>query len=173
MGDCISSFLATQAKAASSSTADSSIGVAAKNIPVIATPAPKVLVKKKQQEVFFRLPVRKTAGLRLQHAATVVQEILDLEPGLVVFKLGVTMNPLSRWDLYKETDPGEFTRLTVIGETTASEAVGYLEAALIMQFSSIGGCRNIARGGEGIAFGNVGPYFAYIVHRVLPRLPPP
>ena len=71
MGDCISSFLATQAKAASSSTADSSIGVAAKNIPVIATPAPKVLVKKKQQEVFFRLPVRKAAGLRLQHAATV------------------------------------------------------------------------------------------------------
>ena len=124
--------------------------------------------------VTFRLPdaTIRTAGQKLQHVMNIADYVLGLSPGLVVFKFGITMQPLSRWELYKKIDKGDFEHMFVLLETTTSEAVSYVEAAVIHKYSHIAGCRNIALGGEGVAHGTCGPYFCYVVFRILARTPP-
>ncbi|CAE8741039.1 unnamed protein product [Polarella glacialis] len=99
----------------------------------------------------LRLPQRKRsggaelAGSALHRAKTVVEEILG-GCGPVVFKIGITCNPLVRWSAYEREGYQQFHLLHV---TDSSEVVQLFEAALIAAFQDRAGCRNIARGGEG------------------------
>ena len=127
--------------------------------------------------VHFRLqPSDMThAGRILQHCIRQVQSVLDLHPGLVVFKIGATCVPLRRWN-----QPGwgyvhdkDFEDMRVIGRTRTAEGMAFLEAALINVFRGRPGCRNEALGGDGIATASAdaGSFFVYVVFRVLPRPP--
>ena len=120
-------------------------------------------------------PGRRKAGFVLKRCTDVVDSILALHPGLVVFKLGITTSPDFRWSNrrfgYKH-DADRYQALVVLCKTDGPEALGFVEAALIMRYRATPGCRNEAVGGEALPSTDSGnAFYAYIVFRVLPKPP--
>ena len=114
-------------------------------------------------------------GKILAHCMEGMETVLGLHRNLVVFKIGATTDPMHRWHqpewgYHRDAD---FERLRVLGETRTAEGVCYLESALIALFRDRPGCRNTALGGDGIAAhsAHVGPFFVYVVYRLLPKPP--
>lgn len=125
--------------------------------------------------VKFCLPAlnERLAGQQLAHAIRFIEAVL--RKGLIVFKLGVTLDPRRRWldpTMGYSRDP-DFHSMIVLLELESGEAVGFVEAGLLLRYLTVAGCRNVGLGGEGIAKSTPGPYYFYIVYRVLPAPPNP
>ena len=105
-----------------------------------------------------------TCGKILSHSKRQVagfREMMGIS--LLVFKIGVTVNPPARFVDYVRKG---FTQMWVIFQGNDVGTVHMLEAALISEFSSACGCRNMqGTGGEGaLNRKNSGgpPFFVYI-----------
>ena len=89
-----------------------------------------------------------TCGKVLLHArdqVTALREEIGLK--ICIFKVGVTSNPLVRFNAYLEMN---YSCMWVISELKSLDKTHMLEAALISQFQSHVGCRNKPNtGGEG------------------------
>ena len=112
-------------------------------------------------------PINAMAGAVLAHAIAAIQR--QLQPGPAVFKIGLTTNPLHRW--HNETYgyrhmADKFQKMTILMASALGLVAALLEAALIDRFATTPGCRNIAKGGEGVR-DTIGPFFTYVVIRVL------
>jgi hypothetical protein len=105
-----------------------------------------------------------------------VDGALRLYPGCVVFKIGVTTDPIHRFfnKSFGYANDKDFEHMIVLCKTDTAEAIGFVEAALISKFKGISGCRNIGLGGENIPSASSRSdqaFFCYLVYRVLPRPP--
>ena len=141
--------------------------------PARAAARPTATPKAVQSGVKFCLPAPRVrlAGLRLQHCVDFIEAVLA--KGLVVFKIGVTLDPQRRWhdpQMGYARDP-DFHTMVVLLQVDSGEAVGYVEAGLLLKYLGRAGCRNVRPGGEGVSNQTPGPYFAYLVYRVLPDPP--
>jgi len=80
-----------------------------------------------------------------------------------IFKIGVTADPVSRFQLYLKQG---FTSMWLIATSDSVDLVHMLEAALISEFSKHVGCRNLAgTGGDGALNRKPPaepPYYVYI-----------
>ena len=125
--------------------------------------------------VVFRLAECTQAGKVLKHCTLLIDGVLALYPGCVVFKIGVTTDPVRRYfdktiGYAKDKD---FEKMVVLCRTHTAEGIGFLEAALIMKYGGVPGCRNVGPGGENVhkGFAEPGAFYSYVVYRVLPRPP--
>ena len=93
-------------------------------------------------------PRKPTSGKILAHCKqqiTAFREFLGL--ALCIFKIGVTANPLDRFEDYRAK---AFTNMWIICLRDDIGETHMLEAALISEFHSVPGCRNSpGTGGEG------------------------
>ena len=92
-----------------------------------------------------------------------------------IFKIGLTKSPVARWGNpsygYASDKYDKWTGMKVLFAHKEPLAAGLVESALIQHFMSVPGCRNVNPGGEGVDQNCPGPYFTYVVFRVL--VPPP
>ena len=92
-----------------------------------------------------------------------------------IFKIGLTKSPVARWSNaaygYAHDKYDKWSGMKVLFAHKEGLAAGLVEAALIQYFMSVPGCRNVNPGGEGVDQNCPGPYFTYVVFRVL--VPPP
>ncbi len=123
--------------------------------------------------VVFRLTEYTQAGKVLKYCIALIDGVLGLYPGCVVFKIGVTTDPVRRYfdksiGYAKDKD---FEQMLVLCRTHTAEGIGFLEAALIMKYGGAPGCRNVGPGGENVHKGSAEPgaFYSYVVYRVLPR----
>ena len=125
--------------------------------------------------VRLRLCRRPGAGAVLTHCIAVITQLTQ-KPGTagVVFKIGVCKTPAFRWSNaaygYKH-DADHYREMLVLAETRSSEAAGFLEAALIERFQSVPGCRNDARGGDGLKCLTEVSHYIYVVYKHLALRP--
>lgn len=103
-----------------------------------------------------------TAGTILQRCLSHVSQFRNrMGRSVCVFKLGMTSNPLIRFEFYKEAN---YTHMTLLHVSDNLGAVQMLEAALISANVSEKGCRNQKYGGEGPPCSQKEPYhFVYVV----------
>ena len=111
-----------------------------------------------------------TAGSAvLQHCHSIVNNLFSRHPA--IFKIGLTKSPLARWQNpvygYKNDRYDKWTGMKVIFAAKEALPAGLVESALIQHFLSVPGCRNVNPGGEGVDRSCHGPYFTYVVYRVL------
>ena len=121
-------------------------------------------------DVVYRLPRLQKAGKVLAHCCDIVNSALALYPGCVIFTIGITSDPVFRYTNQRfgyQLDG--YQRMVVMCETSAAEAVGFVEAALLLKYMGWPGCQNSAPGGENLPRGP--RFLCYIVYRVLPRPP--
>lgn len=82
---------------------------------------------------------------------------------LCIFKIGVSSNPINRYQLYREQG---FTSMWILAMCDTVDLVHMLEAALIMEFHKHVGCRNKeGTGGDGALNRSPPappPYFCYV-----------
>ena len=118
--------------------------------------------------LLWKLPNRPLlAGRVLEHCQKMIHR-LRLEAGgteLVIYKIGITHDCSSRFELYKEKG---WDQMTVMYRSDNLGLVEMLEAALISHHSGTKQCRNVARGGEGMRDRSLNPkfdppYFCYCV----------
>lgn len=125
--------------------------------------------------ITFRLPPFTRAGKVLQHCVCLIDRALALHPGCVVFKVGVTVDPARRFydKAIGYAHDRDFENMLVLCSTETSEAIGFVEAALILKYRLVPGCRNIAEGGENVPKSSRPGvnHYCYLVYRVLPRPP--
>lgn len=150
------------------------IDVSAKASPAELHPGPDSAWNPAVKEVLSR---HRNAGKVLHHCMEVVSSLLS--SGLTVFKIGMTWRPNHRWEnrIYGYVLDSDFSTMSLL-HRDATRACEFLEAALISHFQDRQGCRNTAPGGEGVGQDKDGSdpeavSYIYIVHRQLPRLPPP
>ena len=106
-----------------------------------------------------RLPSRRElAGHALQRIVSTVKDILQQFPGRLKFKIGITSTALSRFMYYAKEG---YTSMHLLHAAWTHDAISMVEAALIKEFKTCPGCKNIAPGGEGPR--GRAPYFAYCV----------
>ena len=109
-----------------------------------------------------------TASTYLAHAETQIRKLFIKHPA--VYKIGITFNPAQRWTHPKygySRDPFErWEGMKVIFASESSFAAALVESSMIRIFKGCPGCRNEKPGGE-TASQQEGPYFAYVVYRVL------
>lgn len=80
---------------------------------------------------------------------------------LCVFKLGLTSNPILRFQYYKDAN---YTHMNLLHVCESIAVIQMLEAALISFHISERGCRNQRYGGEGPPLHEgVSSHFVYIV----------
>ena len=104
----------------------------------------------------------------LQHAELTIRCLSSKHPAL--HKIGITSNPVKRWEHTEygyKYDKQPWDKMTVVHIHHDAHAICLLEAALIRIFLGTPGCRNIRPGGEGVHCEATGPFFCYIVHRLL------
>lgn len=93
-------------------------------------------------------PKQPTSGKILAHCkrlANAFRETMGVQ--LTVFKIGVTADPLTRFEAYKKL---AFTEMWIIYCCDDLSLTHMLEAALISEFCMLTGCRNaVGSGGEG------------------------
>lgn len=105
-----------------------------------------------------------TCGKLLAHClAKVISFREKVGIRLCVFKIGVTANPLTRFQLYAEKN---FSMMWLIATSSSVDLIHMLEAALINEFHKHVGCKNVeGTGGDGALNRNPPappPYFVYI-----------
>ena len=103
-----------------------------------------------------------TAGVVLQRCLTQASNFRDrMGRKVCVFKLGLTSNPVVRFDFYRE---GNYTHMSLLHVSSNLGLIQMLEAALIAANLGETGCRNQKYGGEGPPCFEDEPYhFVYIV----------
>lgn len=112
-----------------------------------------------------RTSKKMTSGKILAQTQELVSNFLTMMGvQLCIFKIGVTSNPLSRFQLYKQQ---YYSHMWIIFCCESVDLIHMLEAALIAASIGHKGCRNQpGSGGEG-ALNRVNPpeppYFVYIV----------
>ena len=113
------------------------------------------------------------AGKVLQDCITAIDGIVDKSGRLLIYKIGATNDPESRWQVYLN-DLDRYENMRIIAQVLSSEACAYLESAVIREYLGRPGCRNVGFGGERISTASpiAGRYFVYVVWRPLSRLPP-
>ena len=109
--------------------------------------------------VAARLPERMNmlSGVCLQLAKASIRDLMDSCSPPLVFKIGITCNPVQRWQSYEQEG---YTKFHLLYCSDESGSVKMLEAALIDMFQTVPGCRNVAKGGEGPS--GRGPHFTYL-----------
>ena len=125
--------------------------------------------------VSFRLSSASRAGAVLLHVTSWIDRLLEVSEGLCVFKVGLTRDPAARWShkVYGyDKDADKFAGMLVLAESSSGLGIGFLEAAVIAKYAGTAGFRNIASGGEGLAPDVVGPFFLYLVYKIIPKRPP-
>ena len=109
------------------------------------------------------------AGDVLSHCLEGIQKMkLKFGDNVCVFKIGLVgqwQNLLFRWEKYRENG---FARMHVLHASLILEVAELLEACCISHYQEQAGCRNIARGGEGMRRRGgqpryAGPYILYVV----------
>ena len=125
--------------------------------------------------IAFKLPPRSlNAGKALAYCRDVLQAIL-VRQSPVVYKIGVTGNPLFRF--YKRPSsispsPGyfyerdRFQSMYILYAAAAWDEAALMEAVLIESHLHKQGCRNLQPGGEGRQV-YTGPFFVYVVCKSL------
>jgi hypothetical protein len=113
------------------------------------------------------------AGKVLQDCIAAVDGIVDTSGRLLIYKIGATNDPESRWQVYLN-DLDRYENMRIIAQVLSSDACAYLEAAVIREYLGRPGCRNEGLGGERVSTASsiAGKYFVYVVWRPLSRLPP-
>ena len=122
------------------------------------------------EPVVFKLCGASHAGAVLHHASDVIKNLQAKGP--LVFKVGVTKDPIHRWSNVEYGYKFEkaysrkplYERMLVLIEVDSSQAAGFAEAALIAQFYGQNGCMNRALGGEGIGQNVPCKHFIYVVY---------
>ena len=109
------------------------------------------------------------ASTVLAHCQSTVQSLYSRHPA--IFKIGLTKCPVARWSNdaygYKHDIYDKWSGMTVMFVHEDSFPAGLVESALIQYFQHIPGCRNVNPGGEGVDGKCPGPYFTYVVYRIL------
>ena len=109
------------------------------------------------------------AGDVLSHCLEGIRKMnLKFGDNVCVFKIGLVgqwQNLLFRWEKYRENG---FARMHVLHASWILEVAELLEACCISHYQEQAGCRNIARGGEGMRRRGgkpryAGPYILYVV----------
>ena len=118
------------------------------------------------QCIAFNCIANPNAGEVLQHAKSVVQEILTVKKQL--FKIGITHVPYNRMfnTAYGYSSTGRFKWMVIVSVHVESGFNEMLEASLIDYFNANSKCKNKAKGGE-TAVGEP-PFFTYVVANTLP-----
>ena len=122
------------------------------------------------QGVIWRLCQQRLPSTCLAHAVNYINKHCCAE-GPTIFKIGATSDPHCRYHnraIGYEHDADEYKVMAVIMEFCTSEAALYVESALIAQFYGKPGCRNEAKGGEGISCTKIVKHYVYVVYRNLP-----
>ena len=108
-----------------------------------------------------------TSGVLFGHAEDACRRFIDSIGGasLAVFKIGISADPVQRWQWYKIQN---FTEMVVMCCSMELPLVESLEAHLVRLLRAHTGCRNQQPGGESMRTksGNPrfpGPWFCYIV----------
>lgn len=119
--------------------------------------------------IIFDLPkVKATASQVTRHGENCISKLSKQHP--VVFKVGITSNPLRRWMHplygYARDRLEKWQGMKVFSVTADSFSAALLESFLISKFKGTPGCRNENPGGESACPGK-GPHFSYVVFRVL------
>ena len=108
------------------------------------------------------LPCNLLANRVLQHANAVVAGL----PADCCFKIGQTVDPANRWQNadygYKSSRNPGWKVMKILAAVAHGESAGFLEAALILNWSAHPSCLNEAGGGEAISK-QEGPFFVYVV----------
>ena len=117
-----------------------------------------------EHSVDFDLPQSTLASAVISHGELTIRSLTSKKP--CIYKVGVTKDPIHRWEFYKEDKQNRFTNMKVIYAHGHAHGVCFLEASLIRLFLGLPGNRNIRWGGEGLQEG-LGPFFCYIVYRKL------
>ena len=97
------------------------------------------------------------SGVCLQLAKASIRDLMDSCSPPLVFKIGITCNPVQRWQSYEQEG---YTKFHLLYCSDESGSVKMLEAALIDMFQTVPGCRNVAKGGEGPS--GRGPRFTHL-----------
>ena len=123
--------------------------------------------------ISFDLNPSQLASTILGHAELVVRSLSSKHPAL--HKVGITNNPVKRWQNgaygYAVDRHVSWEGMKIIFIHADAQAVAFLEASLIRLFHGSPGCRNVRLGGEGIDMQCDGPFFCYVVYKIL--RPPP
>ena len=119
--------------------------------------------------VSFRLASSSLASTVLGHGESVIRKLSGKHPAL--YKVGITCNPIRRWCHskygYVKDRHDKWDGMLIIHTHEDPQVVCFLEAALIRVFLGCPGCRNTRLGGEGVDHDLPGPFFCYVVHKVL------
>lgn len=113
----------------------------------------------------MKVSLRKpTCGKILAHCKAQIKSFREFLGGpLCIFKIGVTADPVERFEDYLKKS---FTNMWVIYTSDELNTIHMLEAALISEFHILSGCRNAPdTGGEGglnRKNHNGPPYFTYV-----------
>lgn len=101
-----------------------------------------------QNHCMEKTRVPPTAGKVLAHCKSKVTSFrASKNIRLCVFKLGVTAQPVTRFELYKNQN---FSSMWILASSSSVDHIHMLEAALISEFHKHVGCRNReGSGGEG------------------------
>lgn len=109
-----------------------------------------------------RMKYRCSAGTVLQRCLAAVDQFRNrMTRSLCVYKVGMTSNPIVRFDFYKEAN---YSHMSLLHCTDNLGVAQMLEAALIASNLSEHGCRNQRYGGEGPPSVEHEPFhFVYVV----------
>ena len=125
-----------------------------------------------EQRVAFDFVQSPLASTVLRHGEELVRGFSRKHPA--VYKVGITSNPSRRWSHtkygYQWDKRDRWDGMLVIFAHADPQAVCFLEASLIRIFYGSPGCRNTRLGGEGVPPDLAGPFFCYLVYRIL--IPP-
>ena len=109
------------------------------------------------------------ASAILHHCHSIINSLFSRHPA--IFKIGLTKSPEARWDNpvygYKNVLYEKWMGMKVIFAAREALPAGLVESSLIQHFLSVPGCRNVNPGGEGVDPRSAGPFFTYVVYRVL------
>ncbi len=112
----------------------------------------------------LKSPRPPTCGKLLSHCRVKVTSFRErVGIRICIFKIGVSSNPIKRYQLYREQG---FTSTWILATCDTVDLVHMLEAALIVEFHKHVGCRNMeGTGGDGALNRNPPsppPYFCYV-----------
>ena len=109
------------------------------------------------------------ASTVLAHCQASIENIFCRHPA--IFKIGLTKSPVPRWNNnvygYANDRYEKWAGMKVLFVHSEAFPAGLVESALIQHFQGVPGCRNVNLGGEGVDKSCPGPYFTYVVFRVL------
>ena len=109
------------------------------------------------------LPRSRLSSHVLEHCLAQLQGLE--RKGVSRFKIGITVDPYSRWfsPEYGYATEGRYDRMLIVAVLRTMEAAAFVEAILIRDFRRSPGCDNSATGGEGVSVTHTNLAFVYVV----------